>query len=121
MFRDTKHAIVSYVEERLPYEVKRLITAATWDLLFGPYPAGHEEPDDEAAGIVWVYPGFEAACDAIREAWPVGDLYVDEDDYVTDTEPQPWEDEGEWIYPEYGTVAARDVKRIVLGELAPYV
>lgn len=126
----------SYVLSRLDDQTKRLVTAATFDIHFGPFEAGME-PDGDG----WIYPGFADACDKIREAISVSDLYVDEDDYVTETEPEAAEEcslcagdlEGENGDPceECGgtsvgisiftTVDGSYVKRIAFGALSEYI
>lgn len=52
---------------------QRLINCATYDLLFGPMPAG-DEPDGDG----YIYPGWDAAADEIRAMdWP-HKLYYDD-------------------------------------------
>lgn len=117
--RNQEKAIREYVLANLDDDTKRLIRLANYDLHYGPVT----EPDD---GEPW--PGFVRACNQIRIALSVGDLYLDsQSDGVTNREPQ-WcegcdDDECEGAFPEdWIHVDSRDVLSIAVGrELAPYV
>lgn len=100
--------------------LRRLINVAAYDLHFG--PTGAYEPDGDG----WIYPGFEAATDTIRDSIlaDIGTLYYLPDcDIVTDTEPEGWEDDGgAWYEPDpYYTFDPADVLRAYLGKLAEYL
>lgn len=65
------------------------------------------------------YPGFENACNAIRDAIPTGDLWIDTDsEYVTNREPDfSEEDSTYWVHFE-----TKDIQRAFCGaELAEYL
>lgn len=114
--------IRDYVSEHYPADTRtaRLIAVLMFDLYYGPYGT---TPDMDGDG--WAYPGFGEACDRIREYADTlpGVLYLDDDGYVSEREPEGWvDDDGDWNdptpYTEYGR---RDIGRIVFGVLAEYL
>ena len=109
---------------KMPEHVERLRNLANLDLYFG--PLNDSQLDDE-----WErqhYKGFSEALGTIQE-WidaNVTDLWVDVDcDCVMTSEPEGYEDEGEWVEPYLETtyhVDMRTVKKYLLGkELGGYV
>ena len=74
-------------EENLSPEVERLITQATYDLHFGPYPESPEQEEDD-----WKdWPGFSSACETIKDACEDMPrvLYIDTDcEYWQTSEPE---------------------------------
>jgi hypothetical protein len=97
----------------LDERTRSLIVDATSDLYNGP-------GCDTSAQ----YPGFTAACREIRAALPRRDLWVTDDGFVSETEPEWYRADGEpQECPDAWTlVEASTVKRILVGqELAAYV
>lgn len=93
-------AVFTYIKEnvKIPDNVKRMASLASWDLWYGPLTycetCGADHLDDCECGDL-KYPGFEAAC-AIVSEWAdenIESLYVEDySDYVLTKEPQGrWE------------------------------
>jgi hypothetical protein len=121
--RDQRRAVLAYVDERIDTDTRRLIATATYDLHFG--PAGAYEPDGDG----WVYPGWEAAVERIRDAFDANAphaIYLDvQSDAIQETEPEPWTDDDgttwEPAYEDWIRLERRDIRVIYLGELADYL
>ena len=121
--RDTiKRAIRAHIDTLIgeDADLKRLIATATFDLHFG--PSGCYEPDGDG----WIYPGFETACDAIRDSIlaDVGTLYWLTDlEELADEEPEGWtDDDGTWNdAEEHYVIEPGEARRAYLGALADYL
>ena len=109
-----------HVQALMPARLRKLATAAHWDLMFGP----HSRADFRAEGIRW--PGYGEACarlqDWIDSKMP-RDLWLDtQADDVLTSEPDGWTDDetGEYVEPfleDFVHYEAREIKRVVFGDL----
>jgi hypothetical protein len=102
--------------DQMDKETDALRSMAIWDLLYGPFSAqyftetGHEVE----------YPGYSKALERLEE-WAdlhVVEVWVDEDGFVVDTEPQAEEVDGELVEPYgYTHFDRKSVKRAVFERL----
>ena len=102
-----------------PKRIEWLINAATYDLYYGPTPAGADIDGHE-------YPGFTSALDEI-ENWfdenVPSEVWFDSDSgEVLESEPEAFEEDGEIIEPFWEEIYHVDrVRKEMLGKLAEYL
>ncbi len=127
MRTDINKAASRYLKEILDERTQKLGTLAWHDLVYGPVTYCEDCGEDCLSDCTCAikYPGFSAAVDEIRNALPSA-LYVEADtDFVSENEPQGYEDEetGEWREPEpYYCLDRKGVVAAAFGsDLAAYV
>ena len=100
-------AVSEWAQDNLPLEVRRNINVATYDLLFG--PTGSYEPDGDG----WVYQGWEASLDIIRNAMegvPPTAYFIPFTGDIVFSEPEEADD-----------CYILDIRKEILGQLSEYV
>jgi hypothetical protein len=110
--KDYDALVFDHFQAKVDPQLRKLIAQAKYDLFYGP----HTEEG---------YPGWDSAIRQIGNRVQLGDVWVDtQADLVLESEPEAYEQDGQWIEPEWGDYIHFDsvaVKKAVLGELAPYV